>query len=154
MSFLRRGSPPFIPNHLTPNFFISSTSFRASCVFSSLGAGPPEASTLQYLQRALQAPVDLQEVMSNGPLSAKQNSPSYLPWKFRLLVRPKKIMWVACPLLYCFSNDGSEHKPWLPIFSQNMFNNARIKREYRIQHFFVYFRKVYSATISTSNSIC
>jgi hypothetical protein len=40
-------------------------------VVNSLGAGAPVASTLQYLQRALQAPVALQEVISKGPLSVK-----------------------------------------------------------------------------------
>jgi len=43
-------------------------------VLNSLGAGAPEASTLQYLQRALQAPVALQEVISSGPLLAKLKS--------------------------------------------------------------------------------
>jgi hypothetical protein len=38
---------------------------------SSRGAFLPVASTLQYLQRALQAPVALQEVISNGPFFAK-----------------------------------------------------------------------------------
>jgi hypothetical protein len=40
-------------------------------VVISLAACLPVASTLQYLQRALQAPVALQEVISNGPLLAK-----------------------------------------------------------------------------------
>jgi hypothetical protein len=40
-------------------------------VVISLGACFPVASTLQYLQRALQAPVALQEVISKGPLCAK-----------------------------------------------------------------------------------
>jgi len=40
-------------------------------VLNSLGAGAPVASTLQYRQRALQAPVALQEVISSGPLLAK-----------------------------------------------------------------------------------
>jgi hypothetical protein len=40
-------------------------------VLISLGACLPEASTLQYLQRALQVPVALQEVISKGPLLVK-----------------------------------------------------------------------------------
>ena len=75
MSGRRRGSPPFIPNHLTPNLWTSSTRCSASLVLNSLGAFAPVASTLQYLQRALQAPVALQEVINNGPLFAKQEFP-------------------------------------------------------------------------------
>src|SRR3989304_6393465 len=71
MSFRIRGSPPFMPNHLTPKLWTSSTKCKASFVVNSLGACAPDASTLQYLQRALQAPVALQEVISNGPLFAK-----------------------------------------------------------------------------------
>src|SRR3990170_5067505 len=73
MSFRIRGSPPFMPNHLTPKLWISSTKCKASFVVNSLGACSPVASTLQYLHRALQAPVALQEVISNGLLFAKLN---------------------------------------------------------------------------------
>jgi hypothetical protein len=65
-------------------------------VLNSLGAGAPVASTLQYLQRALQAPVALQEVISSGPLLAKlkstlklSSSIHHLPLDFSNL---KKIM--------------------------------------------------------------
>lgn len=57
-----------MPNQRTPNLATSSTRWKASCVVSSLGALAPVASTLQYLHRALHAPVERHEVISNGPL--------------------------------------------------------------------------------------
>jgi hypothetical protein len=71
MSFRSRGSPPFKPNQRTPKLDTSSTKRNASFVLNSLGAAAPVASTLQYRQRALQAPVALQEVINNGPFFAK-----------------------------------------------------------------------------------
>jgi hypothetical protein len=42
-------------------------------VVNSLPVCLPVASTLQYAQRALQAPVALQEVISKGPFFSNQN---------------------------------------------------------------------------------
>ncbi len=78
MSSRINGSPPFRPNHLTPKLCTSSTKCRASFVVISLDDRLPLASTLQYLQRALHAPVALQEVISKGPLFVKAKFPQIL----------------------------------------------------------------------------
>src|SRR5674476_614612 len=80
----------------------------ASWVVISLRECVPVASTLQYLQRALQAPVALQEVISKGPFfSVKVKSPqvpfSNSLFTLRVLFVLKKIVrFLVFSIFYLF----------------------------------------------------
>src|SRR3972149_12061803 len=113
MSFRIRGSPPFMPNHLTPKLWISSTKCKASFVVNSLGACLPVASTLQYLQRALQAPVALQEVISNGLLFAKLNLSLQLFSIFHLSPRRSRLKKDSAPSFLWLSSCSLSDLPIL-----------------------------------------